>query len=475
MNIKKAILAGLLFASPYFICNYMVFIFIVPVLALIYSNQKIKNSHIVLFSVFLPCIALLPIITYNIATYFFGILVVAVFLVLFLSITRALVRRSGNPIFSICAPCIVWTSLIYLLNVNSLITSVFEVGVLIPISAPLIWYIGSIGLTTLVILFNSAAARFLVKKDVLSLVVAAALLVMFVGSFIFSGAQNPDNLHASNNPTKIALIQGDVPRGSIFGYEEDLDSRIERYVNLSQTAINEEKPDIVAWPEYTLPIDLANRFPQKMHPILNVARENKTTFIIGSLVSEKSKKNYHYDAALILSGNGDIRDIYYSQDPAIFNENVYPKDNGNKLYLNRMGIALCWEELNANIFRKYAKHGAEYFISLSSNADLDYSLLERYASFFSRARAAENARYLARATQTGVTQIIDPFGRPVKTLPAGRSTFLAGEVYSIGRKTFYSRHGDILTKLFIISAVLGIFITEAIIKGNSAPRSIGHE
>jgi len=294
---------------------------------------------------------------------------------------------------------------------------------------------------------------------------------MFVGSFVFSALQSPDSLHASDRPTKIALIQGGVPRNSIFGYEEDLDERIKKYINLSQKAINEEKPDIVAWPEYTLPIDLMNMFPQKMQPILDTIKKNRATFVIGSLLSEKSKKDYNYDAALIFSRDGSVEDIYYSQDPAIFNKNVYPKTNGNKLYLDNVGIVLCWEELNSDIFREYVNGGARYFISLSNNADLDYSLLERYASFFSRARAAENARYLARATQTGITQIIDPFGKVVRALPAGRPAFLAGEVYDIRKKTFYSRHGDILTKGLIILMVLSALVGEIVAKRINPRRS----
>ena len=50
------------------------------------------------------------------------------------------------------------------------------------------------------------------------------------------------------------------------------------------------------------------------------------------------------------------------------------------------------------------------FCRFSQNTDLDYSWFKRYTSYFVRARAAENFRYIARATQTGVTEIINPYG-----------------------------------------------------------------
>ncbi|MGB3241648.1 MAG: nitrilase-related carbon-nitrogen hydrolase, partial [Candidatus Omnitrophota bacterium] len=463
MKIKKLIIAAIFFASPYMVSNYLVFVFLVPVLCLLYSKKEIKNTHLMLFSFAVTFIVLLPVITYDAGTYLFGVLLSSFFITAFLLISKILIKRLRHNIFSIFIPGIVWVLLIYLMNVKSLMASAFDIGVLFPVSAPLIWYTGSIGLTLLIVLFNSSIARFLIKKDKPSLMVASSLLAVFLFSIVFSLTQNPDGLIDPGSSRKVALIQGDIPGKSWSGFKENLDDRIERYIDLSEKA-GKEEVDLIVWPEYTLPVDLMNRFPAKMKPIISEIKKSGTVHVIGSMLTDKSDKDRNYNTALIFGRNGSVEDIYYSRDPAIFNRNVIPAKKGEKLFLGKTGITLCWEEINERVFRDYSKLGAEYFISMSSNTDLDYSWFKRYVSFFSRARAAENMRYLARASQTGVTQIIDPFGRIVKKVPPDRSTYLTGKVYGVSKKTFYSQFGDIITKIFVFSLIVIILIGEVNIR-----------
>ena len=459
MNIRKLVIAGIFLISPYVISNYLVFVFLVPMLCMLYAGTGVKNIYLIFFVFLVAGLVLLPVITYDAGTYFLGILVATVFGSGFLVSSNKLISRFKNTAFSIFIPCIIWTVLLYLLSFKSLGTSAFDVGVLFPASAPLIWYTGSIGLTTLIVLFNSAAARYLAKRDRFSLAVAVLLLLVFLASHLYSITRGSDYLRVPGQSRKIALIQGDVPRGSIFGYTERLSERIDKYIKISEKAEKEEV-DLIVWPEFTLPVDVMNRFPKKMKPIIKEIKKSRVEFVIGSMLTDPVNKEYKYNAALIFGGDGAVEDIYYSQEPAIFNRNIRSKANGGKLYLDKTGITLCWEEINERIFRDYVRDGAEYFVSLSSNTDLDYSWFKRYASFFSRARAAESMRYLARATQTGVTQIIDPFGRVIEKIPSGRPTFLVGRVARLSEKTFYSRHGDVFVKIFILFAVIIAVIVE---------------
>ena len=160
LNIKSKtiffLLAGIFSITPYIFCNYAVFIFMVPTLALFYSDKKIKNNHFILFAFLVACTVLFPIVSYDMSTYFFGITIVTIFFGAFLIISKTLIAYFKNPVFSIGVPCVVWTSLIYLLNFRSLIASSFDIGMLVPMSAPLVWYTGSIGLTILLMLFNSS-------------------------------------------------------------------------------------------------------------------------------------------------------------------------------------------------------------------------------------------------------------------------------------------------------------------------------
>jgi apolipoprotein N-acyltransferase len=59
-----------------------------------------------------------------------------------------------------------------------------------------------------------------------------------------------------------------------------------------------------------------------------------------------------------------------------------------------------------------------------------------------RMRAAENARWIVRSTNDGVSAVVDPAGRVVRRLPSFSET--AGELPFSYRtqQTFYTRRGD---------------------------------
>ena len=71
-------------------------------------------------------------------------------------------------------------------------------------------------------------------------------------------------------------------------------------------------------------------------------------------------------------------------------------------------------------------------------------------------RAIENRRWLLRATNTGITSSIDPYGRVVASAPRNiRATLDAPYAFAAGT-TFYTRHGDWFAYLCAIICVLAL-------------------
>ena len=60
-----------------------------------------------------------------------------------------------------------------------------------------------------------------------------------------------------------------------------------------------------------------------------------------------------------------------------------------------------------------------------------------------RFRAVENHRFLVRAANTGISAIIDPFGRELARTELMEKRALVGDVRAISELTFYSRYGDV--------------------------------
>ena len=73
-------------------------------------------------------------------------------------------------------------------------------------------------------------------------------------------------------------------------------------------------------------------------------------------------------------------------------------------------------------------------------------------------RAIENARYLLRATNTGITAVIRPDGRIASQLPPDQPAVLEAKWAFQSRLTFYARYGDWFP---ILSSVLTLLALAA--------------
>jgi len=75
-----------------------------------------------------------------------------------------------------------------------------------------------------------------------------------------------------------------------------------------------------------------------------------------------------------------------------------------------------------------------------------------------RMRAIENHRWVLRATNTGVTGAIDPYGRVVMAAPRHiRTSLRVGFDYEHD-VTFYSAHGDLFAYFCALMTSLGLGI-----------------
>jgi apolipoprotein N-acyltransferase len=77
-------------------------------------------------------------------------------------------------------------------------------------------------------------------------------------------------------------------------------------------------------------------------------------------------------------------------------------------------------------------------------------------------RAVENRRWLLRDTNTGITTIIDPYGRLTASVERHALTSLAARYGYRSDVTFYTQHGDVfaylcgVVTLVIIAAIVWV-------------------
>ena len=69
-------------------------------------------------------------------------------------------------------------------------------------------------------------------------------------------------------------------------------------------------------------------------------------------------------------------------------------------------------------------------------------------------RAIEEGRYLVRSANTGVSGIVDPYGRVLARTDIFQEAVLVGEARFLRTSTFYSRHGDVIAYTSVVATAL---------------------
>jgi apolipoprotein N-acyltransferase len=122
------------------------------------------------------------------------------------------------------------------------------------------------------------------------------------------------------------------------------------------------------------------------------------------------------------------------------------------------GAFICYESIFADEIRQFSDMGADVLVNISDDGWYgDTSAAWEHLNMV-RMRAIENHRWVLRATNTGVTASIDPYGRVVVSAPRHRRTSLRVGFDFEKDITFYAKYGDLFAYLcaLVTGAALGL-------------------
>jgi apolipoprotein N-acyltransferase len=108
----------------------------------------------------------------------------------------------------------------------------------------------------------------------------------------------------------------------------------------------------------------------------------------------------------------------------------------------RLGAFICYESAFPDLVRQFTKSGANVLVNLSNDGYFGHSAAREQHLELVRMRAAENRRWILRATNDGITAMIDPAGREIARLPLYTQTSAVFGYNSLAELTPYVRFGD---------------------------------
>lgn len=120
------------------------------------------------------------------------------------------------------------------------------------------------------------------------------------------------------------------------------------------------------------------------------------------------------------------------------------------------GTFICYESIFADEVRQFENLGADVLVNVSDDGWYgDTSAAWEHLNMV-RMRAIENHRWVLRATNTGVTAAIDPYGRVVVSAPRHiRTSLRVGFDYEHDI-TFYAAHGDLFAYFCALVTATGL-------------------
>jgi apolipoprotein N-acyltransferase len=328
--------------------------------------------------------------------------------------------------------------------------------------------IGAPGLSLWVVAVNALVAAAVVSRTWQSragwIVVAAALV--FVPVWWGSG-----RLAAAKTVplARVAILQPNI--GSQEKWEHAMQDsvlrRIERMTR--EAAAARPKPAVILWPETALPFYVRLE-PVKLRRLLNLAKEVGVPILAGypdARLDSNGDLLTHNAAGLVLP-SGSISGQYEKIHLVPFGERIpfqglFPFlgtfDLGQAEWTAgtrpvvfshagpAFGVLICFESIFPDHTRRFALEGAQYLVNITNDEWFGKTAGPIQHADLAILRSVELGLSLARAANTGVSMIIDPYGRVEARTPLFVEAVLIGDVKAGLEPTLFMRWGDWLTWL----------------------------
>jgi apolipoprotein N-acyltransferase len=326
---------------------------------------------------------------------------------------------------------------------------------------------GVYGLSLEIMIVSSAwAAVFLVRRDKRQPLLIAAIAATVV---LQAGRLVPAPASAAQADKVATLVQANVPILEGADWTRDyFNTTLNELSALSLTrpSAQQSHPDLIVWPESPAPFYTSD--PLFRSALSNAARQANAWVLAGSIGINNASQNPEqptriYNSAQLVSPTGAWVSRYDKVHLVPFGEYVpfkrlfafaggLTKEVGDFSHGTsrapleadgaKLGVFICYESIFPDEVRQFAAQGAQVLVNVSN--DGWYGDSGAYAQHLKQARmrAVENARWLLRDTNTGVTASIDPYGRIVASVPRKVRTALQAPYALSNGTTFYTRHGD---------------------------------
>ena len=336
-------------------------------------------------------------------------------------------------------------------------------------------FLGVFGVSLAAVLFSCAIAAIILnllearrKQSSLNLPQAAMLAGIAALAILPGFGLNRLDLTRPVERVNVSLVQGNIDQ-HVKWRRSSVQSILNTYLSLTR---NELGQDLVVWPEAAITLFRkdASTFLNELH---QQALDHGTTLVLG--IPDRNASGGFQNTVIAL-GEGD-GDKYIKRRLVPFGEYVplegllrglitvldLPMSHsepgpGVQSPLVAGGLTLstsiCYEAVFPELVRN-ATRNPDLLVTVSNDTWFGASIGPWQHLQMAQMRALENGRSLIRATNNGITGIVDHEGRLIDTLPQFESAVLRGEAEVREGTTLFHRFGSYPILAFCVLLLAG--------------------
>ena len=410
---------------------------------------------------------------------------VALYPALFAVVMRRLMISHGTR--ALMAAPLVWTTTelgrAYLFTGFPWVLLGYSQATVLPV-AQLASVLGVYGLSALVASVSAALVGVAVGRTWKPAATAVAMVaaVALWGSVRTRGGE----LTRIGQPIRVGLIQGNVDQGQKWDTARSA-AIFEDYLNKTREAIGRGAA-LVIWPESSTPF----RFEEDSAgaaQIRTLARQTRVSIIFGSdhvewrVTGTSRLPEKAFNSAFLVRPDGTTGGVYHKMHLVPWGEYVPLKDllffvgplveaigtgfvQGDEATLLPVGghpvsVAICYEVIYPDLVRRFVRGGSELLTTITNDAWFGRTSAPYQHFEQASIRAIEEGRYLVRSANTGVSGIVDPYGRVLERTEIYQPAVVVGDARLLTVATVYSRAGDVFAYASAVATLVLVLFSAA--------------
>jgi len=326
--------------------------------------------------------------------------------------------------------------------------------------------VGTYGMSAWIVLVNALIVWFVTSRRKAALAALAVVLgvPILAGMVILSGADYGEGPRAT-------LIQPDI--GGQVKWDKAFTDSTMRI--LHKMTLESPESRLIVWPETAVPFFVKHK-RSSMAQIEHLAKATGAFLLFGLPDFERGPEaTSYYNSAMLVSPGGEQLGIYRKIHLVPFGEMI-PYENrfdflkrvnfgegdftpGREYTVMRMddipfGVAICFESIFSDLTREFARRGARFIVNITNDEWFGPSLGPHQHAQMAILRTVECRVGLIRCANTGISMVIDPYGRPIKRTGLFKRATLTEDIPLGTGRTPYVQIGELFASVMLIVSIL---------------------